>query len=199
MKVGMFQAPFPGPKRSPKQAFDWAIRQAVVAHQSGFSEYWVVEHATLNWAGIPSPELVVAAAANQTGHIKLGPRAHLLPYHHPATFAVQTAWMSQILQGRYMLGVATNAYSTDAALRGISDMSQNDEMMLEALEIMERVRKGEPYQFQGKFWKAGYPTQDPKKPLRDTRPFGGKMTMAMTDSVCPRRRSNLRRSVYTSR
>ena len=34
--------------------------------QAGFSEYWVGEHATLNWEAIPSPELVIAAAARQT-------------------------------------------------------------------------------------------------------------------------------------
>ena len=184
MKVGMFQTPFLGPERSPKQVFDWAIRQAVVADEAGFSEYWVGEHATLNWEGIPSPELVVAAAANQTGQIKLGPLAHLLPYHHPATLAIQTAWMSQILQGRYMLGVATGAYPTDAALRGITDMGQNHRMMLEAIDIMERVWKADPFEFQGEFWKAGYPAQE-KKPLRDTRPYGGKMPMAMTGLSSP--------------
>jgi alkanesulfonate monooxygenase SsuD/methylene tetrahydromethanopterin reductase-like flavin-dependent oxidoreductase (luciferase family) len=185
MEVGMFQTPFLGPERSASQAFDWAVRQAVVADEAGFSEYWVGEHATLNWEGIPSPELVIAAAASQTQRIKLGPLAHLLPYHHPATLAIQTAWMSQVLKGRYMLGVATGAYPTDAALRGITDMSQNHRMMLEAIDIMERVWKAEPFEFQGEFWKAGYPKSDPKKPLRDTRPYGGKMQMAMTGLSSP--------------
>ena len=45
------------------QVFDWAVRQAVHADRIGFSEYWVGEHGTLNWEGIPSPELVIAAAA----------------------------------------------------------------------------------------------------------------------------------------
>lgn len=180
MQVGMFQTPFLAPERSAAQVFDWAVRQAVVADDAGFSEYWVGEHATLTWEGIPSPELVIAAAAHQTKRIKLGPLAHLLPYYHPATLAIQTAWMSQILQGRYMLGVATGAYPTDAALRGIKDMSVNHKMMLEAIDIMERVWKAEPFEFQGEFWKAGFPKQDPSKPLRDVRPYGGKMQMAMT-------------------
>jgi alkanesulfonate monooxygenase SsuD/methylene tetrahydromethanopterin reductase-like flavin-dependent oxidoreductase (luciferase family) len=185
MKVGMFQTPFVRPERTPKQVFDWAVRQAVHADKIGFSEYWVGEHGTLNWEGIPSPELVIAAAAAQTSQIKFGPLAHLLPYHHPATLAVQTAWLSNVLEGRYMLGVATGAYPTDAALRGITDMSKNHAMMLEAIDIMERVWKAEPFEFQGEFWNAGFPEADPKKPLRDVRPWGGSMQMAMTGLSAP--------------
>lgn len=185
MKVGMFQTPLLAPERTPKQVFDWAVRQAIVAEEAGFTEYWVGEHGTLTWEGIPSPELVIAAVASQTKRIKLGPLAHLLPYHHPATLAVQTAWLSQILQGRYLLGVANGAYPTDAALRGITDMSQNHKMMLEAIAIMQRVWKAEPFEFQGEYWKAGYPKQEGKKPLRDIRPYGGSMPMAMTGLSAP--------------
>jgi alkanesulfonate monooxygenase SsuD/methylene tetrahydromethanopterin reductase-like flavin-dependent oxidoreductase (luciferase family) len=185
MKVGMFQTPFVRPERTPKQVFDWAVRQAVHADRIGFSEYWVGEHGTLNWEGIPSPELVIAAAAAQTSQIKFGPLAHLLPYHHPATLAIQTAWLSQVLEGRYMLGVATGAYPTDAAVRGITDMSKNHAMMLEAIDIMEKVWKAEPFEHEGQFWNAGFPENNPAKPLRDVRPYGGKMQMAMTGLSAP--------------
>lgn len=185
MKIGMFQTPFLGPERSATQVFDWGVRQAVVADEAGFEEYWVGEHATLNWEGIPSPELVIAAAASKTKNIKFGPLAHLLPYYHPATLAIQTAWMSQVLKGRYMLGVATGAYPTDAALRGIKDMSKNHKMMLEAIGIMEKIWAAEPFEFKGEFWNAGFPTPDPKKPFRDTRPYGGRMEMAMTGLSSP--------------
>ncbi|HKQ84675.1 MAG TPA: LLM class flavin-dependent oxidoreductase [Steroidobacteraceae bacterium] len=184
MKIGMFQTPFVAPERTAAQVFDWAVQQAMVADQAGFSEYWIGEHATLNWEGIPCPELVISAVARQTKQIKVGPLAHLLPYYHPASLAIQTAWLSQILQGRYMLGVATGAYPTDAALRGIKDMSVNHRMMLEAIDIMQRVWKAEPFEFKGEFWNAGYPKAE-GKPLRDTRPWGGTMPMAMTGLSAP--------------
>ena len=185
MKIGMFQTPFLRPERTAKQVFDWAIRQAVHADKIGFSEYWIGEHATLDWESIPSPELVIAAAAAQTSQIKLGPLAHLLPYHHPATLAIQSAWLSQILEGRYMMGVANGAYPTDAALRGVTDMSHAHEMMFESIQMMRKVWKGEPFQEQGKYWKAGYPEVIPGHPFRDTRPWGGEMPMAMTGLSSP--------------
>lgn len=185
MKVGMFQTPFLRPERTAAQVFDWAIRQAIVADEAGFSEYWVGEHATLDWESIPSPELVIAACARATKNIMLGPLAHLIPYYHPSTLAIQSAWLSQLTEGRYMLGVATGAYPTDAALRGITDMKGNHAMMLEGIEIMEKVWKAEPFEFKGEFWDAGYPVEDPSHPFRDTRPYGGKMQMAMTGLSAP--------------
>lgn len=185
MQVGMFQTPFLKPERTAAQVFDWAVRQAVVADEAGFSEYWVGEHATLDWESIPSPELVIAACARATKNVRLGPLAHLIPYYHPATLAIQSAWLSQLTEGRYMLGVATGAYPTDAALRGITDLKGNHAMMLEGIEIMEKVWKAEPFQFRGEFWDAGYPESDPTHPLRDTRPYGGKMQMAMTGLSAP--------------
>lgn len=184
MHVGMFQTPFMRAERTSAQVFDWAVDQAIYADEIGFAEYWVGEHATLNWESIPSPELVIAAAAHQTKQITLGPLAHLLPYHHPATLAIQTGWMSQILEGRYALGVAAGAYPTDAALRGIDDMSVNHRMLFESIEIMERIWKGEPYgPEKGEFWSHGFPAEDPAHPdhaMRDMRPHGGKMQLAMT-------------------
>ncbi|MFA7595073.1 MAG: LLM class flavin-dependent oxidoreductase [Novosphingobium sp.] len=180
MKMGMFQTPFLGPERTPAQVFDWAVQQGIAAEKAGFEEYWVGEHATLNWEAIPSPELVISALVRETSRIKLGPLAHLLPYHHPATLAVQTAWLSHILQGRYQLGVAAGAYPTDAAMRGLTDLGENHKMMFEALEIMEKVWAGKPFQHDGAYWKAGLADSDPGHPLRDQRPWGGAMPMAMT-------------------
>lgn len=176
----MFQTPFMRPDRTPRQVFDWAVGQAVTADQAGFTEYWIGEHATLQWESIPSPELVIAAAAVQTSQIKLGPLAHLLPYHHPATLAVQTAWLAHICGGRYQLGIAAGAYPTDASLRGITDMSVNHKMLFEAIEIIEQVWAGKEYQAEGQFWNHGFPHEDPTHPVRDIRPPGGRIQMAMT-------------------
>jgi alkanesulfonate monooxygenase SsuD/methylene tetrahydromethanopterin reductase-like flavin-dependent oxidoreductase (luciferase family) len=184
MDVAMFQTPLQRPERRPRQVFDWAVRQAEDADQAGYTEYWIGEHATLNWESIPNPELVISASVQGTDKIKFGPGAHLLPYFHPASLAIQTAWTSQVLDGRYMLGVGAGAYPSDAALRGITDLSVNHEMMEESLKIMEMVWRCEPFHYEGKFWNAGYPGsetgEDAHSEWRDLSPYGGKMTIGMT-------------------
>jgi alkanesulfonate monooxygenase SsuD/methylene tetrahydromethanopterin reductase-like flavin-dependent oxidoreductase (luciferase family) len=185
MKIGIFQAPFVSPARSPREVFEWAVKSAIIADQAKCSEYWIGEHSTLSWESVPNPELVIAAAADQTTQLKIGPLAHLLPYYHPATLAIQTSWMSHILKGRYQLGVATGAYASDGIVHGIKDMKVNFPMMLEALDIMEKVWLGEPFFHEGKYWDAGWPDKDPNQSWRDPRPYGGKIPMAMTGLSAP--------------
>jgi len=173
-QLAIFQTPYVPPERKPHATFDWLVAQAVEADRLGFAEYWVGEHATVQWEVVPSPELVLAAAARETKHIILAPGAHLLPYHHPATLAVQISWMTHLTQGRYILGVGAGAFPSDAALRGMKDLSQNHRMVVESLEIMKRIWAAEPFEYNGEFWKAGYPKQDPNSPpCRDIRPYGG--------------------------
>jgi alkanesulfonate monooxygenase SsuD/methylene tetrahydromethanopterin reductase-like flavin-dependent oxidoreductase (luciferase family) len=109
----------------------------------------------------------------------LAPGAHLLPYHNPASLAVQVAWMTHVLQGRYILGVGAGAYPTDAAVRGFKDLSANHKMVIEALDIMQRIWANEPFHFEGEYFTAGVPESDPSHPLRELSPYGGKVDIAM--------------------
>ncbi|GAA0970690.1 LLM class flavin-dependent oxidoreductase [Acrocarpospora macrocephala] len=186
MKFALFQSPHTPPERTPREVYDWVVGQAVVADQAGLTEYWVGEHATVAWEPVPNPEIILAAAAARTERIKLCPGAHLLPYHHPASLAVQVSWLTHLAEGRYILGVGAGAYPSDAALRGITDMRGNHEMVVEALAIMEKVWAAEPFHHEGRFWKAGYPqTKEGQLPLRDVRPYGGKVEIAMAGTSSP--------------
>jgi alkanesulfonate monooxygenase SsuD/methylene tetrahydromethanopterin reductase-like flavin-dependent oxidoreductase (luciferase family) len=179
MKFAMFQTPFMRPTRSPREVFDWAVDQAITCDQAGFTEYWIGEHATMTYESIPNPELVIAACARETDNLVMAPGAHLLPYHHPGTLAVQVAWMTHVLKGRYILGVGAGAYPTDGAVRGMKDLSQNHKMVLESLEIMHKIWANEPFHFQGEFWNGGLAESDPSHPQRAMTPYGGKVDIAM--------------------
>ncbi|WP_214104754.1 LLM class flavin-dependent oxidoreductase [Acrocarpospora catenulata] len=180
MKFAMFQTPFMRPTRSPREVFDWAVEQAVTCDRLGFTEYWIGEHATQSWESIPNPELIIAATARETQRIKLAPGAHLLPYHNPASLAIQVSWLSHVTQGRYILGIGAGAYPADAYLRGFKDLKQNHAMQMEALDIMRRIWKGEEFYHEGAFWNAGFPHDDPSHPMRDLRPWGGDVEIGVT-------------------
>lgn len=180
VKFGLFQTPFTRPERSPRQVFDWAVDQAIAADQAGLEEFWVGQHFTLGWEAIPNPELVLAAAARETEQIILAPGAHLLPYQHPAHLASQTSWMSHITEGRYILGVATGVNPVDAKFHGFKSQADNLEMSIESLELMRRIWAGGPIDFEGKYWSSQLPAADHGgHHLRDLRPYGGSMTIAM--------------------
>ncbi len=189
MESGLIHIPYMRPERTSRQTFDWALANAREADQAGFTEFMVAEHSTQLWECIPTPELVIAAAAPQTERIKFAPMAHLLPQHHPATLAIQTGWLSQILEGRYFLGIGAGAYPQASYLHGITeaDLPTVPARVREALDIMEKIWKREPFLYNGQFWNAGYPEEiagdehdADQHRLADYSPWGGTMDIAVT-------------------
>jgi 3,6-diketocamphane 1,6-monooxygenase len=178
--AAVFHTPFMPPNRSAKEIFGWAVDRAVAADRAGCSEFWIGEHATQSWESIPNPELVIAAAALSTEQIILAPGAHLLPYHNPGSLAMQVAWLTQILEGRYILGIGAGAYPADGAIRGFTDLSRNHEMVVESIEILERIWRGEPFHHEGTHFTAGFPEEDPDHPFRAMAPHGGRVRMGLT-------------------
>ena len=82
-----------------------------------------------------------------------------------------------------MLGVGAGAYPSDAALRGMNDVSKNHEMLFEALDIMEMIWNAhEEFHFEGEFWNAGYPAVEggAHGAWRDLSPYNGKVEIGMT-------------------
>ena len=131
----------------------------------GFTSMLISEHASQIWENIPAPELIFAAAALQTKQIKFAPMAHILPHHHPTKLAMTVGWLSQILEGRYFLGIGAGAYPLATYMHGIrvpSDGSGTgflNEMVRESLSIMEKIWKREPFFYEGRFWDAGFPEE----------------------------------------
>jgi 3,6-diketocamphane 1,6-monooxygenase len=188
MDSGLIHIPYMQLHRTSRDTFDWAYDCAVAADQAGFTEMMVAEHATQAWECIPNPELIIAACARDTERIKFAPMAHLLPYHEPATLAIMVGWLSQILEGRYFLGIGGGAYPYDAILRGLpEDMSENHPRVRESMEIMEKVWAREPFHYEGKFWRGGFPEEAPAEKegdeqhkIKDYSPWGGKIDIAVT-------------------
>ncbi|MFD2138331.1 LLM class flavin-dependent oxidoreductase [Novosphingobium resinovorum] len=139
MQCGIFMTPYNPPHRTARQIFDWALDIARIADEAGYVDFMIGEHYTLGWENIPMPEAVIAACAQTTKNIRFAPMAHLLPYHDPATLAIRIGWLSQVMEGRYFLGVAPGGHHTDAILHGFESISELPPRQLEALHLMERV------------------------------------------------------------
>ncbi len=187
MNTGLIHVPYTKPGTSARATFDYAVETAIACEEAGFTEMMVAEHATQAWENIPNPELVIAAAVRHTKRLKFAPMAHLLPYHNPASLAIQVGWMSQILEGRYFLGIGAGAYAYDAILRGLPpDFSEHNGRVREAFEIMKGVWKRQPFKFEGKYYKGGFPEENHTKEgdeqhlIADHSPWGGKLDIAVT-------------------
>jgi limonene 1,2-monooxygenase len=108
----------------------------------GFNEVWVGEHHSGGAEIIASPEILLAAAAERTRHIRLGTGVITLPYHHPFLVADRAVQLDHQLMGRFMLGVGAGALAYDAHMLGIDhDAIRN--RLDQSLGVIIRLFHGE--------------------------------------------------------
>lgn len=182
METGLIFHPYMRPGRTARQTFQWGVDSAIHCDKIGFTSMMISEHASQIWENIPNPELIMAAAALQTETIKFAPMAHILPHQHPAKLAMMVGWLSQILEGRYFMGIGAGAYPLASYIHGIKNAETTflNEMVRESLFIMEKIWKREPFFYEGKFWSAGFPEEEPAETEEDEQhllanyaPYGG--------------------------
>ena len=108
----------------------------------GYDEAWIGEHHSRGFETIASPEVMIAAAAERTRHIKLGTGVSSLPYHHPLVLADRIVMLDHLTRGRMMFGVGPGQLTTDATMLGI-DTNEQRRMMEESFDVMMALFKGE--------------------------------------------------------
>ncbi len=140
MQFGIFLAPFHRRGDNPTLAIARDIEMIELLDRLGYDEAWIGEHHSAGWEVIASPELVIAAAAERTRHIRLGSGVTSLPYHHPFLVAQRFVQLDHMTRGRAMLGCGPGALVSDAYMLGIDAATQRRRMD-EALEaIMALLR-----------------------------------------------------------
>ena len=120
LTFGIFLAPFHRLGENPTLAIGRDVELIQWLDHLGYDEAWIGEHHSAGWELIASPELVIAAAAEKTKHIKLGSGVTSLPYHHPFLVAQRWVQLDHMTRGRAMLGCGPGALTSDAYMLGIA-------------------------------------------------------------------------------
>jgi len=142
LKNGIFLAPFHPVDEDPTLCIQRDMELIEHLDRLGYEEAWVGEHHSAGFEIIPSPELFIAAVAERTKRIRLGTGVVSLPYHHPLTTANRMIQLDHQTKGRVMFGVGPGLLPSDAFQMGI-DPSTQRERMVEAIEVILRLFKGE--------------------------------------------------------
>ncbi len=142
MKFGIFLAPFHRLGENPTLAMNRDIELLEWLDWLGYDEAWIGEHHSAGWELIAAPEMIIAAAAERTRHIKLGSGVTSLPYHHPLMVAQRWVQLDHMTRGRAMLGCGPGALTSDAYMIGIEPSTQRPRM-LESLDAIMRLLKCE--------------------------------------------------------
>jgi limonene 1,2-monooxygenase len=142
LKFGAFIPPQHKVGLSPNLALHRTLELIEHLDRLGYQEAWIGEHHSSGSEIIGSPELVIAAAAERTRHIRLGTGVISLPYHHPFQVAERIVLLDHLTRGRIMFGAGPGQLDTDARMLGIETTSLRPRME-EALDVILRLLDGQ--------------------------------------------------------
>src|SRR2546425_1214206 len=135
------------------QLYEERLEVLQAADKAGFFCYHVAEHHATPLGMAPSPSVFLAAAAQRTRRIHLGPLVYLLPLYSPLRLIWEICMLDHLSGGRLEVGIGRGVSPYEVGYHGL-DAARTRPMFLEALAVLiagltnDRLTyKGEYYQF----------------------------------------------------
>ncbi|PYM79837.1 MAG: hypothetical protein DME13_24775 [Candidatus Rokuibacteriota bacterium] len=172
---------------SQTSAFRDVFELAERADTLGIDCVWLGEiHFTPTRSVISSSLQVASAVASRTRRLRVGTAVQVLPLNHPLRIAEEVATVDHISEGRFEFGIGRSGVVRTYDIYGVP-YGESQARFREALEIIRQGWKGEPFSYEGEFYRvnnatvAPRPYQDPHPPIRmaatseETFPAAGRM------------------------
>ncbi len=147
------------------------LEQFDAAEALGFDSLWVTEHHFRNFGGMmPSPAVILAAAAQRTRKLRLGAAVSILPMHNPLRIAEEFAMIDQLSGGRVNFGAGRGMHPTEYAVFGY-DWNNAQKRLPEALDIVQQAWRGAEFEWRGEHYRFPrlrvypQPLQKPHPPI----------------------------------
>ena len=153
MKFGIFifGDNHPDLGRSNQTYYDEVLTIGEWAEELGFDSFWLGEH-HLYWYGTcVSPPMLIAALAQRTKKIRLGPAVSVLPLHHPLLVAEEYALADNLCGGRLNFAIGSGFSPVEFQTFGMS-MEQAREKYWEAFDLILKAWTHEKFSHQGKYY-----------------------------------------------
>jgi len=146
------------------------------AEASGWDGFFLWDHINISWGEpmpIADPWILLAAVAQATERIAIGPIVTPVPRRRPWVLARQTATLDQLSKGRLILGVGLGlpAETEFLAFGEDPDLSVRAEKLDEGLAILAGLWSGEAFEFHGRHYQVAQtsflptPVQRPRIPV----------------------------------
>lgn len=128
------------------------LEQMDAAESLGFDSFWVTEHHFRNFGGMmPSPSVILAAAAQRTKKLRLGAAVSIVPMHNPLRIAEEFAMVDQLSEGRLNFGAGRGMHPTEYAVFGY-DWNDAQKRLPEGLDVIMRAWSGGEFEWQGEHY-----------------------------------------------
>jgi len=124
------------------------VEEAVLADQLGIDFIGLGEHHRADFA-ISSPEIVLAAIAAQTKHIRLGTAVTVLSSDDPIRVFQRFSTLDAVSNGRAEVILGRGSFTESFPLFGF-DLRQYNELFEEKLDLFANLLRQEPLTWEGK-------------------------------------------------
>ncbi len=136
--------------------------------RGGFYGYHVAEHHSTRLGLAASPGVYLAAVAQRTRRLKLGPLVYTLPLYHPLRLVEEICMLDQLSGGRFQLGVGRGISPLEAKCYGI-DPNERQRRYQETLGVVLQGLRGATLDFEGEFFTFRNVPME-LKPLQEPHP-----------------------------
>jgi alkanesulfonate monooxygenase SsuD/methylene tetrahydromethanopterin reductase-like flavin-dependent oxidoreductase (luciferase family) len=151
MRLAIWSTTTPRENSTHSEMFRRQLEEVELAERIGIEQIWFFEH-HLNPSGpVPSPNLLIAAAARTTSRIRFASMVNILPFRHPLLVAEEAAMLDNMTDGRFDMGLGRGLRPPEFEAFGV-DQQQSREMFLESFDIIRRVFGDEIFEHRGKYW-----------------------------------------------
>ena len=150
---------------TPAEVYEAHLRQVELAERLGYHSYWFAEHHFHDHRIAPSPNLLLAAAAQRTSSILLGNMVNVLPFHNPLRLAEECAMLDHLTHGRLQVGIGRGVQPGE--FKGYAvDMGKSREMFQESVAMLKQAWTETASDAEGEYWRYQNVTLMP--PVRQT-------------------------------
>ncbi len=119
LKFGIFDWIDKNSSLSLHDTYEQRLRMLEYADEAGFWCYHMAEHHSTPLGVAPSPNLFLAAAAQRTERLRLGPLVQLLPLYNPMRNIEEICFLDNLSGGRLELGIGRGISAAEIATYGI--------------------------------------------------------------------------------
>src|SRR5271166_5792788 len=151
MRLAIWSTTTPRENSTHQEMFRRQLDEVELAERIGIDQIWFFEHHLRPNAPVPSPNLLIAAAAQRTRHIRFASMVNILPFRHPLLVAEEAAMLDNLTGGRLDMGLGRGLRPPEFEAFGV-DQQQSREMFLESFDIIRRVFADEMFEHRGKYW-----------------------------------------------
>jgi alkanesulfonate monooxygenase SsuD/methylene tetrahydromethanopterin reductase-like flavin-dependent oxidoreductase (luciferase family) len=143
-------------------AFREAFSVAERAEALGIDCVWLGEiHFTPTRSVISASLQVASSIATRTRRLRVGTAVTVLPLNHPLRIAEEVATLDHISEGRLEFGIGRSGVVRSYDTYGIP-YGESQARFRESLEIIKLAWKGEPFSYEGQFYRVANATVTPR-------------------------------------